>query len=183
MQSTTPITSPLQRCVIFTISPNRGSSDQIQAIDIWSLGTRVILEPFLRSRGDGEIKKKFRTMIEPTCAYARWALMHRFLYVCLDVTWPKFRMVCSWQLFILSLLFNRFSIPMYYVQCLLKSIQQAGGLTSTSSCIFFFFESGLEYKLSVDRKKKKDIFNWHNGKKAQSDSVFMHYLGLMQFDK
>ena len=41
---------------------------------------------------------------------------------------------CSVQV---PLLFNRFSIPMYYVQCLLKSIQQAGGLTSTSSCIFF----------------------------------------------
>ena len=32
-------------------------------------------------------------LIEPTCAYARWALMHCFLYVCLSVvTWPKFRL-------------------------------------------------------------------------------------------
>ncbi len=29
-------------------------------------------------------------IFEPTCAYARWAYMHRIASVCLSVTWPKF---------------------------------------------------------------------------------------------
>ena len=32
------------------------------------------------------------TFIEPTCAYARWALMHRILSVCMSVTGPKIRL-------------------------------------------------------------------------------------------
>ncbi len=31
-------------------------------------------------------------IFEPTCAYARWALMHHFLSVCLSVTRPKFKL-------------------------------------------------------------------------------------------
>ncbi len=27
-----------------------------------------------------------KTIFEPTCVYAQWALMHHFMYVCLDVT-------------------------------------------------------------------------------------------------
>ncbi len=30
------------------------------------------------------------TVFEPTCAYARWALMHRFAFVRLSVTGQKF---------------------------------------------------------------------------------------------
>ncbi len=30
----------------------------------------------------GYIERKKYQFFEPTCAYARWALMHRFLYVC-----------------------------------------------------------------------------------------------------
>ncbi len=37
-------------------------------------------------------KRKLLTIFEPTCAYARWAHMHRNLSVCLSVTWPKFRL-------------------------------------------------------------------------------------------
>ena len=38
-----------------------------------------------REMGCENRKKKLFIFIEPTCAYARWALMHRFLSVCLDV--------------------------------------------------------------------------------------------------
>ncbi len=35
---------------------------------------------------------RFGTLFEHTCAYARWALIHRFLSVCLSVTRPKVRL-------------------------------------------------------------------------------------------
>ncbi len=101
-----------------------------------------------------------RRFFEPTCANARWALMHHFLFVCLcEIVCHRSKAKVSRSKRIISRL-GPFDMQVMLevkshmgqgprshgsrskvtlVKVSLKVILLSGGLTSTSSCIVIFF--------------------------------------------
>ncbi len=78
-------------------------------------------------------------------ATKHWNEVHGHLYTCISghLKWATMH-------YPLSVSLSLDCIPMFYVQCLLKSIQQAGGLTSTSSCIFYLKADTYSDSLNVN---------------------------------